>query len=100
MSQANPQGPAPGKSPPATIVEYIGGLFRGTLSVIDAPSPADMAKHTKAAFACSPLREDEQPVVAPRDTTRFPPRWATRARSNIAYTSSRRTAPTIRFSAI
>jgi DNA-binding beta-propeller fold protein YncE len=67
MSQANPQGPAPGKSPPATIVEYIGGLFRGTLSVIDAPSPADMAKHTKTAFACSPLREDEQPVARPRE---------------------------------
>ena len=66
MSAANPQGPNPIDAPPATIQQYIGGLYRGTLSIIDAPSPADMAKYTKAAFACSPLREDEQPTGAVR----------------------------------
>ncbi|MFM7845555.1 MAG: bifunctional YncE family protein/alkaline phosphatase family protein [Planctomycetota bacterium] len=61
ISKANRGGPNPERDPPATVREYIGGLFRGTLSVIDAPSPADMAKYTRSAFECSPLREDKAP---------------------------------------
>ena len=44
MSKANRGGPNSEREPPATVREYIAGLFRGTLGVIDAPSPADMAK--------------------------------------------------------
>ncbi|HEY7374822.1 MAG TPA: alkaline phosphatase family protein, partial [Polyangia bacterium] len=44
-----------------SIREYIGGLFKGTLAVIPPPSPADMAKHTKTAFECSPLAADQSP---------------------------------------
>lgn len=65
-SKSNTNGPRPGSDPPANIREYIGGLFRGTLSIIPAPSPADMAKYTQAAFQCSPLSKDE----TPRNTTR------------------------------
>ncbi|HOW65749.1 MAG TPA: alkaline phosphatase family protein [Candidatus Paceibacterota bacterium] len=36
-SRANRQGPQPGYEFPATVREYIGGLFPGTLSVIDLP---------------------------------------------------------------
>jgi YVTN family beta-propeller protein len=61
--KANRQGPRPGAEPPRTVVEYIGGLYRGSLSVIDTPSPAEMAKLTRTAFACSPLREDKRPVA-------------------------------------
>ena len=61
-SRANPQGPNPSltrKYP--TIEQYIGALFRGTLSVIDMPAPAKMAEYTKQAYACSPLRADLAP---------------------------------------
>ncbi|MFO0869808.1 MAG: alkaline phosphatase family protein [Pirellulales bacterium] len=61
--KANRQGPRPGNEPPRTVVEYIAGLYRGTISEINVPSPAEMAKHTRTAFACSPLRADKQPVV-------------------------------------
>jgi YVTN family beta-propeller protein len=67
LPKANRQGPRPGAEPPRTVVEYIGGLYRGTLSVIDTPSPVDMAKLTRTAFACSPLREDKRPVAERSD---------------------------------
>jgi len=55
---ANPQGPDPLLPPNPTVREYIAGLFRGTLSVIDMPTPEKMAEFSKQAYACSPLRED------------------------------------------
>lgn len=66
MSKANVRGPNPAAPPPRTVEEYIGGLFQGTLSAIEPPSPTQMARHTKAAFACSPLREDLAPTGKPR----------------------------------
>lgn len=66
MSKSNRNGPNPANEPPASLREYIAGLFRGTLSVIDSPSPADMAKYTRIAFECSPLREDKAPRTAKR----------------------------------
>ncbi|HJT77931.1 MAG TPA: bifunctional YncE family protein/alkaline phosphatase family protein [Gemmataceae bacterium] len=56
---ANPQGPNPNLPHNATVRQYIGGLFRGTLSVIDLPTPQRMAEYSKEAYACSPLRADE-----------------------------------------
>lgn len=67
MSKGNAQGPNPLKPLPRTVDEYIGGLFRGTLSVIDVPSPAAMAEYSKTAYECSPLRADNGVVVPPRD---------------------------------
>jgi YVTN family beta-propeller protein len=66
-SKANRHGPNPLAEPPASVREYIAGLFRGTLSVIDAPSPADMARYTRQAYACSPLRDDNATVSQPRE---------------------------------
>ena len=60
-SRDNAKGPNPLREPPASIREYIGGLFKGTLSIIPSPSPAQMVKWTKDAYAVSPLHEDEQP---------------------------------------
>ncbi len=60
-SRDNAKGPNPLREPPASIREYIGGLFKGTLSIIPSPSPAQMIKWTKDAYAGSPLRNDEQP---------------------------------------
>lgn len=67
MSKANTRGPNPAAPVPRVIDEYIGGLFRGTISQLDPPSPAQMARFTKDAFACSPLREDQAPVSSPRE---------------------------------
>lgn len=67
MSKGNASGPNPLLDKPPTVREYIGSLFRGTLSIIDSPSPAEMAKYTKTAFACSPLQSGDAPLVSKRD---------------------------------
>jgi hypothetical protein len=41
-----------------TVTEYIAGLYRGTLTAIDLPSPEQMVEFTRQAYACSPLRAD------------------------------------------
>jgi len=56
MPHANRQGPNPEAPPPASVREYIAGLFKGTLSVVPSPSPTEMAAFTKQAYECSPLR--------------------------------------------
>ncbi len=58
-SRANPQGPGPyadRRFP--SIYQYIAGLMRGTLGIIDLPGPKEMAGYRKQAYACSPLRAD------------------------------------------
>ena len=60
-SRDNAKGPNPLREPPPSVREYIGGLFKGTLSIIPAPSPAQMVRFTKDSYAVSPLRQDEQP---------------------------------------
>ncbi len=67
MSKANPQGPNPLASPPASTVEYIGGLFKGTLGIIDNPDPGKMAAYTKTVFECSPLDPENKPRAAARE---------------------------------
>ncbi len=66
-SKANRGGPNPINDPPKTTREYIGGLFQGTFAQIEPPSPQEMSRYTKTAFACSPLREDKAPVAQPAD---------------------------------
>jgi DNA-binding beta-propeller fold protein YncE len=69
-SLANPGGPQPGRpTTPGSVREYIGGLFKGTLSIIDLPSKrADFEKAlgvwTQQAYKCSPLRRDAGVTVA------------------------------------
>lgn len=67
MPRANRQGPNPINDPPQTLREYIGGLFRGTLSVVESPSPLELARYSKDALECSPLKADARPVIAPSD---------------------------------
>jgi len=66
-SGANPKGPQPGvKAPQGTVVEYIGSLFKGTVSLIDIPPRAEfetrLTSFTASAYRCSPLRSDNAPV--------------------------------------
>ena len=60
-SRDNAKGPNPLREPVASVREYIGGLFKGTLSIIPSPDPAQMVKWTKDAYAVSPLQANEQP---------------------------------------
>jgi DNA-binding beta-propeller fold protein YncE len=68
-SMANPNGPQPGRKAPSSVVEYIGGLFQGTLSLIDLPDRKHrdraLADWTVQARRCSPLQPDAG-VSAPR----------------------------------
>jgi 6-phosphogluconolactonase (cycloisomerase 2 family) len=61
-SRPNPQGPGPYRRPHLTpLYQYIGGLMRGTLSIIPMPTPTEMAVYSKQAYACSPLKRDNSP---------------------------------------
>lgn len=62
-SKANPNGPQPKPSVKGSpTVQYIGGLFRGTLGVVDLPRRKDleaaMQEWTAMAYACSPIRPE------------------------------------------
>jgi sugar lactone lactonase YvrE len=46
----------PGQLQP--LNEYIGGLYRGCVSVIDMPTPQMLETLTQRAYACSPLTAD------------------------------------------
>ena len=62
-SRSNVHGANPNVQPPTSVREYIGGLFHGTLSIIDLPSPTEMSKMTRLAFANSPLKSDQAPTL-------------------------------------
>ena len=60
-SRANRLGPQPGKlDPPGTVREYIGELFRGTLSIVELPQGEkfleQLRDHTARVYRCSPLQ--------------------------------------------
>lgn len=70
ISKANRHGPQPGKDPPASVREYIGGLLQGTVSVITLPKLETFEKqlkiYTAQAYACCP-RTSESALVAIRE---------------------------------
>jgi YVTN family beta-propeller protein len=74
---ANPLGPQPGvRTHPKTIEQYIGSLFRGSLSIIDLPELKDrearLAAWTRAAYQCSPLRPDASVWAVPSPNNPIP----------------------------
>jgi YVTN family beta-propeller protein len=58
VSKANRSGPNPNVPLANNLNEYIGGLFRGTLGMLDVPTPEQMARYTKTAYECSPLQRE------------------------------------------
>jgi len=62
ISKANRNGPQPGREPPVSVREYIGGLFHGTLEIIDLPTgdkfKDQLATWTAQAYRCSPVQPD------------------------------------------
>lgn len=70
-SKANPQGPNPykkkkpqaeGANPEANkdVVQYIGGLFKGTLSIIDQPEEKALATYSHAVYLNTPYSKDKE----------------------------------------
>ena len=70
-SKANPRGPNPvkartaqevGPNPQANPgpVQYIGGLFKGTLSIIDVPAPAVQAAYSRLVYANTPYTKSKE----------------------------------------
>ncbi|MBC8111603.1 MAG: bifunctional YncE family protein/alkaline phosphatase family protein [Verrucomicrobia bacterium] len=52
-SSANPKGPSPlTRNTPA--VQYIGGLFKGTLSIFDSPDEKTLASYSKLVYQNTP----------------------------------------------
>lgn len=73
--KANPQGPQPGLRRPSTnaTVEYIGGLYQGSLSIIDLPERKEfsraLARYTAQAYRSTPLKPDSSvPFERPKDS--------------------------------
>jgi len=64
---ANPQGPNPylrvGKR--RTFEQHIKLMLPGTLSVVPMPTAEEFSDYTARVYACSPYREDREPVAAP-----------------------------------
>ncbi len=70
--KSNRHGPNPLANQPRSLVEYIGGLHHGNLSIIDLPSGDRLAEQlqrwTAQAQRCSPLQPDAAvPARRPKD---------------------------------
>lgn len=78
IPRANRYGPQPGAhNPPGTVREYIGGLFRGTLSLIDLPTDRErlldrLKRWTALAYRCSPLDPDAHVTRQPAPDNPIP----------------------------
>jgi YVTN family beta-propeller protein len=57
-SRPNPQGPNPNLGPNQSTRDYIAAIFQGTLSIIDLPTPKQMASYSQDAYTCCPMRNE------------------------------------------
>ncbi len=53
-SMPNPEGPKPGKVSEHKATQYIGSLFKGTVSIIDFPSEKELSLLSKRAYDNTP----------------------------------------------
>ncbi len=80
VAMANPGGPQPvrGQTKKGAKSEYIGGLFTGTLSLIDLPTGSrlvpQLATWTAEVLQCSPLRPGSVVGALRPDGNPIPPR--------------------------
>jgi YVTN family beta-propeller protein len=72
-SMANPNGPQPIRKTDNSghhigsinsREQYIGGLFKGTLSFIDTPEPEQLKVYTKQVYANTPFDTDKEKLAA------------------------------------
>lgn len=70
-SQANPYGPNPAKRREDVVyqggdktkpqdVQYIAGLFKGTMSIIPEPEATLLARYSKAVYANTPYKKEQE----------------------------------------
>lgn len=59
-SRANPEGPRPGQKKVSQTQQFIGRLFKGTLSLIHQPDEAQLAKFTRAVYRNTPYVNKKQ----------------------------------------
>jgi len=68
ISAANPAGTFPGDQRPRNLQEYIGALFKGTISLIDLPAPEQRSTRfgewTQQALANTPVASNVRPARA------------------------------------
>ena len=71
-SLANPQGPQPiskvddsgrHKGVSNNDLQYIGGLFKGTLSIIDKPDENRLVRYSKQVYANSPFKKQHEKLA-------------------------------------
>ncbi len=62
-SLPNPQGPNPNERR-TTDTQYIGGLFKGTLSMFTMPKPAELARLSKLVYANTPYTKEKEKMAA------------------------------------
>ena len=83
-SKANPQGPNPakktekvayqkGETKKATV-QYIGGLFRGTLSIIPAPKDKLLSEYSQIVYHNAPYNKDSEMVAKGKSGNPIPRR--------------------------
>ncbi|AQG79929.1 bifunctional YncE family protein/alkaline phosphatase family protein [Spirosoma montaniterrae] len=65
-SKANPKGPNPYKRREVGT-EYIGGLFKGTLSVFEMPKAAELASLTKLVYGNTPYTKEREKTAIGTD---------------------------------
>ena len=110
-SAANPKGPNPNRSKSPQYkganaeanrdeTEYIGGLFKGTLSIIDFPDEDILGVYSKLVYENTPYTKDKETCRKAKRATRFRCALETHHPLNTSFTLSKKTAPTTRFWAI
>jgi len=72
LPKANPLGPQPGRDSTNRTVQYIGGLYKGTLAIVDLPARGKLEHSLKTwtadTYRCSPLLAGAK-VGAPREAS-------------------------------
>ena len=61
MSMANPNGPKPGKKSSHKEEQYIGSLFKGTLSIINYPEEKQLADFSEQVYNNTPYFNEKIP---------------------------------------
>ena len=69
-SAANPEGPMPGRETTSSVEQYIGTLFKGTVSVIEYPEEEQLDVYTTQVFKNTPYMnmppsDNRQNVISP-----------------------------------
>jgi YVTN family beta-propeller protein len=73
-SQANPYGPNPNRRREEVIyqggdrskpidVQYIGGLFKGTMSIITAPTPQQLSVYSQVVYRNTPYKKENEELT-------------------------------------